>query len=267
MSAGPTAFSLLTKQTNEQTTMISLKDIQRASFKPPRIIIFGEAGIGKTTFACSAPSPIVIQTEDGLGVIDTPRFPLAQSFDEVLESLQALATEDHDFKSVVIDSLDWLEPLVWGATCKRLGVGSIEAPGYGRGYVESATEWRKFFSYVTALRDEKGMIIIMTAHSVIQHVEDPIHPAYDMHALKLHKRGAAIAEEYSDIIAFASLKTLLKTEEAGFGEKRNRAISTGERVIHVGANPAYVSKNRYSMPDTIELSWTAFEQHIPTGAN
>lgn len=247
--------------------MISLKDISRAKYKPPRIIVFGDAGIGKTTFAVSAPSPVVIQTEDGLGILDIPRFPLASSFEDVLEALQSLATEEHEFKSVVIDSLDWLEPLIWQSTCKRLGVSSIEAPGYGKGYVETATEWRKFFSYITALRDEKDMLIIMTAHSVIQHVEDPVHPAYDMHALKLHKRASAIAEEYSDIIGFASLKTLLKTEEAGFGEKRNRAISTGERVIHVGANPAYVSKNRYSMPDTIELNWTEFEKYIPTGAN
>jgi len=243
--------------------MISLKDISRASIKPPRMIIYGEAGIGKTTFAVSAPAPIVIQTEDGLGVLDAPRFPIATSFEDVLESLQSLAEEDHTFKTVVVDSLDWLEPLIWAATCKRLGVSSIEAPGYGRGYVETCTEWRKFFAYVTALRDEKDMLIIMTAHSVIQHVEDPIHPAYDMHALKLHKRASAIAEEYSDIIGFASLKTLLKTEEAGFGEKRNRAISTGERVINVGANPAYVSKNRYSMPETLPLVWSEFEQHIP----
>lgn len=247
--------------------MISLKDISRAAIKPPRIIIFGDAGIGKTTFATSAPSPIVIQTEDGLGIIDVPAFPLATSFDDVLEALQSLATEEHQFKTVVVDSLDWLEPLVWQATCKRLGVSSIEAPGYGKGYVESATEWRKFFSYVTALRDDKNMLVIMTAHSVIQHVEDPVHPAYDMHALKVHKRAAAIAEEYSDVIGFASLKTLLATEEVGFGEKRSRAISTGERVLNVGVNPAYVSKNRYGMPETLPLVWSEFEQHIPTGAN
>ena len=86
------------------------------------MIIYGEAGIGKTTFATSAPAPIVIQTEDGLGVLDAPRFPLATTFDDVLESLQVLATENHEFKSVVVDSLDWLEPLIWQATCKRLGV-------------------------------------------------------------------------------------------------------------------------------------------------
>ncbi|MCK9592822.1 MAG: ATP-binding protein [Methanoregula sp.] len=247
--------------------MISLKDIQRASIKPPRIIVYGDAGIGKTTFAAGAPAPVVILTEDGLGVLDVPNFPLATSLDDVLEALQSLAEEEHDFKTVVVDSLDWLEPLIWNATCKRLGVSSIEAPGYGKGYVEASTEWRKFFSYVTALRDEKGMIIIMTAHSVIMHVEDPIHPAYDMHDMKLHKRGAAIAEEYSDIIGFCSLKTLLTSEDAGFGGKRTRAISTGERIINLSANPSYNAKNRYGMPETLPLVWSEFEQHIPSGAN
>lgn len=244
---------------------IDLKSISKNSPKPPRIIIYGPSGIGKTTFASHSKDPIFILTEDGLGDLQVPNFPLAASFDDVLEALATLGKEEHNFKTVIIDSLDWLEPLIWSATCKRLGVQSIESPGYGKGYVESATEWREFFKYVTALRDYKNMTIVMIAHGTITRVEDPEHPAYDTHGLKLHKRAAAIAEEYSDVVGFASLKTLLKTEDAGFGEKRNRAISTGERVLHLSGAAAYTAKNRYSMPDIIALDWKEFEKYLPKG--
>ena len=47
--------------------------------KPPRIMVYGQEGVGKSTFGASAPDPVFIQTEDGLGEIDTCKFPLAQS--------------------------------------------------------------------------------------------------------------------------------------------------------------------------------------------
>ena len=45
--------------------------------RPPRIMIYGAEGVGKSTFAASAPNPVFIQTEDGLGEIDCCKFPLA----------------------------------------------------------------------------------------------------------------------------------------------------------------------------------------------
>ena len=43
--------------------------------KPPRILIHGVAGVGKTTFAAGAPAPVFICTEDGLGTLDATQFP------------------------------------------------------------------------------------------------------------------------------------------------------------------------------------------------
>ena len=41
------------------------------------------AGVGKTLFATSAPAPVVIQTEDGLGLIDAPTFGVLRSFEQL----------------------------------------------------------------------------------------------------------------------------------------------------------------------------------------
>ena len=80
--------------------------------QPPRIFITGPHGVGKTTWACSAPSPIVIQTEDGLGMLETPAFPLATTSAEVFESLATLYNEKHDFRTVILDSADWLDNMI-----------------------------------------------------------------------------------------------------------------------------------------------------------
>lgn len=108
-------------------------------------MIYGSEGIGKSTFAALVPNPVFVQTEDGLSEIDCSKFPLAKSFDDVVLQLQAVRDEQHDYGTVVIDSLDWLERLVWDRVCADYGVKSIEKAdgGYGKGYVHALTYWRR----------------------------------------------------------------------------------------------------------------------------
>ena len=245
---------------------ISLSSLQKNTIKPPRIIIYGDAGLGKTTFSVSAPNPVVIQTEDGLGTLDATAFPLAGAYEEVIESLSALYNEEHDFKTVVIDSLDWMEPLIWRRVCLDNKVESIEKLSYGKGYVEAVYYWRNFFDSVTSLRDHKNMNVVMTAHNEIKRVEDPTLPAYDRHDLKLHKRAAAVAEEFADIILFSQIQTNTISENTGktIGKglekeeiKRVRAITTGQRVMHTIGQPAFLAKSRYPLPPMLPLAWSA----------
>jgi len=242
---------------------MNLQDVTRGELKPARIIIYGPPGIGKTTMASEAPNPIFIRTEDGLGTLDVPTFPLMTSFSDVIDALYALGREEHSFQTVVIDSLDWLEPLIWEEVCRRTNVKSIEDLGYGRGYVEALSEWSKVFECLTALRDYKGMTILMLAHSDVQRIEDPLHPPYDCHTLKLHKKASARVREFADVIGFATQKTITKSEDLGFGQKRVRAISLNERVLYTTGSAAFMAKNRYGIPEVIPLSFEELEKYLP----
>ena len=95
---------------------ISLASVARnVVARPPRIMVYGGHGLGKTTFGAGAPSPIFIPTEDGLGVLDVPAFPLATSLTAIMEAIGALYAEPHDYQTVVVDSLDWADDLIWQA--------------------------------------------------------------------------------------------------------------------------------------------------------
>ena len=243
---------------------ISLAQLTRANApKPPRILIHGVAGVGKTTFAAEANKPVFVQTEDGLGTIPAANFPLARTFEEVLESLAALYTEDHDFKTVVIDSVDWLEPLVWGKACRDNGWASIEEPGYGRGYVAALNLWRQYIEGLNALRDDRGMTVVQIAHTDIKRFDSPEHDPYDRYVIKLHARAAALMQEHSDIVLFANYRISTVKADVGFNKKVNRAMGSGERVIHSAERPAFLAKNRYGLPETLPLDWQSFAQAMP----
>lgn len=246
---------------------ISLKDLQRgASNTPPRILIFGVAGIGKTTFCANAPAPVFIQTEDGLGTIDAPAFPLARSFGEVREALQSLITEEHDYKTLVLDSLDWLEPLIWQEVCANNDVQSIEQIPYGKGFAMAAEIWRDYLDGINTLRDSRGMMIIQTAHSDIKRYESPEADSYDRYVIKLHNKAAGLVQEHSDCVFFANYKTAVVKENLGFNATRNKAVGSGDRVIHTQERPAFSAKNRYGLAPEIALNdntWGALASNIP----
>jgi hypothetical protein len=245
----------------------SLASIQRNTPKAPRILVHGMPGVGKTTFATGAPAPIVIQTEDGLGALDVPAFPMATDYGQVMEALGALYQEEHSYQSLVVDSLDWLEPLVWRAVCAEHNWKSIEDAGYGKGYVEALTYWRRFFQAVTSLRDDKGMTIVMIAHSETRRIEDPTLPAYDRTDIKMHKRASALAEEYCDVIGLARMQVNTISENKGFNAKRTRATTTGARELLTVGQPGFLAKNRYSLPSPIPLSWSAFADAMSQSLN
>ncbi|CAK0756634.1 Oxidoreductase [Azospirillaceae bacterium] len=243
---------------------ISLASLKRnTAFAPPRILEYGVAGVGKTTFAAGAPDPVFIITEDGLGTLDVPHFPLARTFDEVMEALTVLYDENHGFQTVVIDSVDWLEPLVWTQACKENHWTSIEDAGYGKGYVAALSLWRQYIDGLNALRDEKGMIVIQIAHSDIKRFDSPEHEPYDRYVIKLHTRAAALLQEHSDAVLFANYRISTVKSDVGFNKKVTRALGSGERVLYTAERPAFLAKNRYGLPDVLPMSWAEFAKFMP----
>ena len=72
---------------------ISLSDIKRSTLGPPRIVLYGVPGIGKTTEASFAPKPIFLPVEDGLGQLDVPTFPQPKDYSEVASAIDTLLNE------------------------------------------------------------------------------------------------------------------------------------------------------------------------------
>jgi len=244
---------------------ISLSSLNRLSVpKPPRIVIYGPHGIGKNTFAGAAPHPVLINLEDGHPAgqpIDA--FPRAESFAEVMEAMQALYNEDHSFQTLVIDSLDWLEPLVWAETIRRNNEAnpskqwsSIEDAGYGKGYIATLDVWREYLDGINALRNDKAMAVIQTAHAEVKRFDSPETEPFDRYQIKLHKMASALVQEHADMVLFANFKTSVTKSDVGM-KKVARGVGAGTRVLYTEERPAFLAKNRHNLPPELPLSWEA----------
>lgn len=229
--------------------------IKTSITRPPRMVIYGQHGVGKSTFAAQCPKPIFIQTEDGLDSLGVDAFEKAETLKDVHDALDYLIKEAHDYKTLCIDSLDWLEKLIFVEVCKECAVNDIAAIPFGRGYVKAELHWKTILDKVNELNFKKKMLVCLLAHNQIKTFQDPERDNYDRYQLDLQNKAASLVCEFADIIGFATFKTSTSASSGGFGTTVVKAKSTSERILHLEERAAFTAKNRYGLPTSIGFAW------------
>lgn len=237
--------------------------------RPPIIVIHGSPGIGKTTFALNvgdgmvaAEDTILIRTEDGLGNIEANAFPIATSYDDVIEAIGSIAeSDDIPFKWIVIDSLSALEPLIFDKVAKQEGKEHFADIGYGKGPIMALDYWGNIFKSLEIIGREKGIGSILIAHSDIVENKPPDMPSYHRTQIKLNKHAFQLVYEKADIIGYAAPEVFIAKEGDAKSLKgqRNMASGSGRRFLHLVEKPAFIAKNRYQMPEKMNLDWPEFQ--------
>ena len=231
--------------------------------KPPRVLLYGVEKIGKSTFAAAAPSPIFLCSEDGTSELDVARFREPTRWEEVRYAIDTLVRTEHNYKTFVIDTLDWLEPLCWAEVCRKGGVDTIEAfgGGYGKGYMAALDEWRVLLSELDELRHKRKMAVILLAHSWVKSFNNPEGENFDRYEMKLHQKSGALIKEWCDAVLFATFETFAVKGKTG----KVKGVSDGARIVHTQRRGAWDAGNRYNLPETLPLDWDAFAEAMVSG--
>ena len=232
---------------------------------PRKVLIYGTAGIGKSTFAADAPNPIFIQTEAGSDDLEVARFPLAVNASMAWKAAREVQFAEHDYRTVVVDSADWLEHLVERGVVAKENNKKVETAqdiAYGKGWPKVAAGMRKFLDILDGIH-ARGMHVIVIAHADVVEFKNPEGDAFDRYQPRLNKKCWPVLVEWATEALFATYKVHVRTEDAGFNKKRGVGVGGTDRIVRTEERPFAIAKNRLGLPPEMPLSWAEFAEHIP----
>jgi hypothetical protein len=245
--------------------MPSSRLITGRTIRPRKTVVYGDGGVGKSTWATSAPGSVTVPTEDGLADIGCVRYPVARTYAEFEDNCRDLYQNAAEFGHAVVDSADWLYSLCVAEVLQTSNKSSIEEFGYGVGWKLADERFIKALRILDALH-AKGLGIIVIAHAQVTRFADPSRESYDRWEPKLRKDAREKLVEWADEVFFAAFKVYTQAHDVGFNRTEVKATGTGERVLYTTAKPSHVAKNRLGMPDEIPMTWADYARYFPAPA-
>jgi len=240
---------------------ISLESLKRSSPLPPRDLIYGIQGVGKTTLAAQMPSPIFLATEDGLSGLEGVAHWEIRSYQDCIDAVSVLHGE-HQFQTAVLDTVTAFEPMLHRKMLEQWSVDSLDKVGSnGGGYfkwrMEALPLWQDVLDGLDSLRLSRGMQVMLIGHSIEREVKPPEVDPFRRYGLDLlNDKACNLLYRWVDTIGFCNYRvsvTGATTDKRG-KVSAGRAVGSGQRVMHLSERPAWVAKNRYGLPDEIPLS-------------
>jgi len=234
--------------------------------RPPRGIIYGMEKVGKSTFCAEFPNPIFlpIKGEEGVDEIGVSRFKVSDSLEEVTERMKELCTEEHEYSTLVFDSLSSLEPLIHDFICRKYGQESIGDFKFSEGYRKANEQFYKLLNICDYLRNEKYMTIIFIGHTKIDSINDPTGDSYNTYNIDCNKYINATIQRWADFIFFARFKTLTKSTDSGRSQSKTKAFKQ-DRILSCSSNGSFTAGGRDiygNLPLDIELSYSVFQDEL-----
>ena len=262
---------------------MDLSQLTKPLSKPPQITIVAAPGAGKTTLGALFPNPIFIQAEEGMSVFETwaeelrpvifPSLPRANkkekisTKDALRDQLRSLAQQEHDFKTLVIDSVTSLHSLFEHEVCEDYEVDNVAdaAGGFHKGYLVVKEMHSEIKTACDYLRNKKGMTVIFLAHSGVQKMKNrPDAEEYSVYSLDMHKDSIPVYVNLVDAVLYLRQEEFVKggaTDKKGVTTKLGKVVQTGDRILVTSGDGriGYVNaKNRYDLDSEIPM---------PIGAN
>ncbi len=274
MSNTPPAPRLVRPPSQAPGKRMSLSAIAtKGNQLPPRMIVHGVGGIGKTSFAAYAPKPVFLMSKLETGAVSLMDaglipdgqigcLPECQTWDDTLAGVEALTQEPHDFKTVVADVANGFERLCFDFVTGRDYKGSAaQFNAYKAGPEVAVNDWRAFLGALDRLRETRKMLVILLAHTKVKNFRNPEGPDYDRFVPDMSEQGWAATYAWADVVLFANYATQVLDERG----KRGKGQGGEERFLYTERCAAYDAKNRYGLPELIAMgtdgraAWTNFK--------
>ena len=223
-----------------------------------KVVVYGQEGVGKSTFASNFPDPVFIDTEGSTKQLDVARFDPPSSWEMLLSQVDYVRQNPDICRTLVVDTADWAEKLCIRKVCDKARKDGIEDFGWGKGYTYVQEEFGKLLNSLEEVI-QAGVNVVVTAHAQMRKVEQPDEMgSYDRWELKLTKQCSPMLKEWADLLLFANYKTIVVNTEG----KKYKGQGGQQRIMYTTHTAAWDAKNRFSLPDVLPFDYAQIEQMI-----
>ena len=242
--------------------MSGIKSLLRA--KKERVfkaLFYAQAGTGKSSLSALAPKPLFISPlENRLNFLDVDGFETATSFAMFVQQLRDVVRLEHDYKTLVIDSVSGLGELIKNevlTTIPKDSKGaiaeSLDDYGWGTGYSYALKKWHEVLKMLDIISERKNMNIILNGHAVVKAYKPPVGEEFNIYALDAfdQKNNSAVKAimAWCDFAFFMQMVAVTETAAKGEGKNRKfitRALGVDDapsRVLYTQSRSAFEAKN------------------------
>lgn len=231
--------------------------ITATSPTPPKLIVYGTPGIGKTTLAARA-NALLLDCENGAGAVPgLTRTPFLKTWPDILNWLIEIERNAPDgLGAIAIDTVDWavqriVEYVVMDLDGKSRGAVTNTLSSSHGGYfkareiVQNIVN-RELLPALNAITD-RGIAVLLLAHAANAKITTP--EGYDVRLASpdIPQWIAPTFIEWADAVLYASRE------------------SDGTRSLTTEGTNNITAKNRYGLPPKTALDWAELSECIRRG--
>lgn len=239
----------------DSTENFQFNIVQGRAREPWKGIIYGDNGVGKTTFASQADNVLLLDLEGNTSHLLAPRQSI-KTFEAFGSCLKALLETDHTCKNLVIDSLDSLETFAkdWVERAYK-GTTKLEYGGKAR---ETLRLFPILIEQLDKLRAQKGMNIILICHDVLRTHQESDLPSYSRRELSLDPKISAQFQNWSNFIFYAEKERVFTAPDRANSYSKKKILRTNldKRILRTNGHPGLLAKNTWSLPEILDLEPT-----------